>query len=512
MGYESVQLFVERAQAVQKTFALTREAMRGRWRRYAFDWKDSPGIELAAARVKAMTVEQIAARLDNESGPADRREPDGAVAAADAAGDAGLVVCPADASRSGCCCAVCRSLPAAGRWRPPRASVPGMASRPRQVLDLLTALVDKSLAAFEEREQAGGKRFRLLETLRQYAREKLRDSAKTEEIERRHRDWFSAFAEKSETELTGSGQKACVARLVADYANLRAAMDYCGTEGNGIEAGLRLTGALWRFWYIRGTFIEGQRHFQEALAKDRTRIPTKARAKALYGQGVMLYRQGEYPSARECYQEALSIREQIEDRQGIADSLFNLGNVAYAQGEESTGWAFYAQSLPIHRELEDRRTVAMTLGNLGNWALDRGALNEAKPLCEESLEILRDLGDKSLIAWTLHTLAVIALEHCDYAKVQRYLDESLPIFEDLGEKRGTAWVFHMFASAELDRRRYKTAQSWIQESLSLFRELGEKRGIALNTSGLGLIALEQRDRNGARLAYRGTAYLSKNRR
>jgi non-specific serine/threonine protein kinase len=208
-----------------------------------------------------------------------------------------------------------------------------------QVLDLLSALVDKSLVVYEEDENGHG-RYHLLETVRQYARARLMESGTEEAVRARHRDHFLALAEQAKPNLRGPEQARWLDTLEREHENLRATLEWCleaedeeGAQQNSVspaEAGLRLSGALSVFWQTRGHVSEGRQRFAAALSRPGATAPaqqqqrTKARADALNGAGNLAAFQGDFASARSLFEEALAIHSELGDKRGSALSLMNL--------------------------------------------------------------------------------------------------------------------------------------------------------------------------------------------
>ena len=357
------------------------------------------------------------------------------------------------------------------------------------VLDVLSGLVDKSLVVAET--QGGSSRYRLLETVRQYGRERLTQSEEDREIWKRHLDFFLGLAEEAEPQLTGSEQEVWLARLEAEHDNLRAALSWCQTEEAGAEAGLRLAGALWRFWMVRGYLGMGRAYLGEALAREGAAGRTALRAKALNGAGNLAFNQGDYETARLLYEESLSIRRELGDKQGIALSLNGLGIVAYLQGDYSSSRALYEESLSIRRELKDTWGIAASLHNLGNVAYLQGDYEAAKALYEESLSLHRELEDRRGIADSLNNLGNVVCDQCDYSEARALQEESLSIRRGLGDKRGIAVSLGNLGNVASLQGDYEAARVLHGESLAIHRELGDKQGIAYSLNNLGNAACYQ---------------------
>ena len=186
-----------------------------------------------------------------------------------------------------------------------------------EVLDLLTSLVEKSLVPFED--QGAEARYRLLETVRQYARDRLLEAGQAEAVRDRHRDWFLALAEEAGPKLYGPEPGAWMDRLEREHDNLRAALAWSEAQEQG-EVGLRLGGALWWFWHVRGYWTEGREHLAGMLALPGAEARTMARAGVLVSAGMLARRQGDYRAERALAEESLAICRELGDKSGIADA------------------------------------------------------------------------------------------------------------------------------------------------------------------------------------------------
>ncbi len=364
-----------------------------------------------------------------------------------------------------------------------------------QALDPLSSLVDKSLLS---QKANGESRFSMLETIREYALERLAVSGEEPAVRRQHADFFVALAEEAESELLGPQQSAWLERLEREHGNLRAALRWSADSGEAIR-GLHLAGALWRFWYTRGYLTEGRQWLEEALA--RAAMPTPARAKALNGAGALALTQGDYRVAHAFYDEALAIFRQVEDKGGVAASLNNLALIANDLGDLANARALYEESLTLSRELKDKPNIAHLLNNLGLMAQQRGSFAEARSLLEQSLMIKRELGDKRGIAATLLNLGNVARDLEDYRNAGSLFEESLGLFRELGEARGIAYSMNNLGLVAYGQGDYGRAANLLGESLALFRELGDKLGLGVCLEGLAGLAAAQADYERAKTLY-----------
>jgi predicted ATPase/DNA-binding SARP family transcriptional activator/Tfp pilus assembly protein PilF len=551
MGYESVQLFVERAQFVQKTFALCGNNART-VAQICSQLEGIPlAIELAAARIRAMTVEQISLRLHDklELLTGGSRTAQSRQQTLRATLDWSYALLN-ESERS-----LLRRLSVfVGGWSLEAAErvCVGEDGAEGQVLDLLTSLVEKSLVTFEERGQAEG-RYHLLEMVRQYAAERLQASGEAEQVKRRHQDWYLSFAEQAEPALKTGEQEVWLTRLESEHGNMRAALAWSlktrvEGERKGEEAQplssipLRFCSALQRFWYMRAHLAEGRAWCERALQAEGAQERTGARAKVLNGTGILVWMQSDYTTARAYFEESLEIEREIGDRLGIASSLNSMGNVAHVQGDYSAARTYFEESMAIRREIEDRQGIATSLNNLGNVAVNQGDYIAAQAHYEESLAIRREIGDRQDIAMSFNNLGILALHQGDYVAAQAHYEESLAIRREIGDRKGIAASLdnlggvahalgdnvaaraHHEESLEIrweiedrsgiaitlnnlgnvigDQGDYVTALAHYEKSLAINRQIGNRRGIANSLGNLGNVTRYQRDYSAAQ-AYQG---------
>ena len=498
MGFESVQLFVERAQAVQKTFALTEENAAAIAQVCARLQGMPLAIELAAARVKTLTVEQIAARLDDYL----NLLTDGSRTAVSRQQTLRSTLdwsyaLLSDAERL----LLERLTVFAEGWNLEAAEQVCSDStlERRQILDLLTSLTDKSLVVFVERESHG--RYHLPEMVRQYGAEKRRARGQTDQVRVRHRNFYLALAEEAERNLQGANQRTWLGYLATEHANMRAALDGCREEPDGVQTGLRLAGALYRFWEIHGHYSEGRAYLLEAGARDGADGRTLERARVLNGAGVLAYYQGDYDSARTQQEEALAIFRELGEVQGVAWSLNDLGDVVGAQGDIGAARKLYEESLATFRTLDNRQGIASLLHHLGRVVREQGDYGAARKLYEESLALFRALGNQQSIAWSLHHLGHVAGAQGDRMLAWSLQEEALAIFRELGNTQGVAWTLNDLGNMAGAQGDYGSARTLYEESLTIFRALGNRLGAGALLRQLGAIVRQQGDYGMARTLY-----------
>ena len=487
MQFEAARLFVERALAMRRTFAVTGEnAVAVAQVCQRLDGLPL-AIELAAARAKALTVEQIASRLEERSSLVTRSSrtaaPRHQTLRATMDWSHKLL---SDEERI-----LLRRLAVfVGGFtlEAAEAVCPG-ADRRLDALDLLTQLVDKSFVIAEERGPEV--RYRLLETVRQYAREKLLEAGETVEVQRRHRDWCVEFAEWLAQKRWAPDQVVGLDRTETEHDNLRAALMWSLEEG-GAEVALRLAGALGWFWYTRGYWNEGRESLRAALSLA-ANSPPAARAKALYWAARLAGRQQDRRTARSLYDESLALYRRLGSKQDIAVLLNDLGLAAQFEGEYDAARAFDEESLAIFRQLNDRHGSGWALLHLSRLALFQGDVETARSNLGESLTIFRELGSKNGIASALRDLGGLALHQGDYEAARRHYEESLAIFRELGNKGGMGEMLERLGGLARNQGDYAAARPLYEESLAIFRDLGDRMGVAWTLSGLGRLARQQGD-------------------
>jgi non-specific serine/threonine protein kinase len=360
---------------------------------------------------------------------------------------------------------------------------------------VLIGLIEQSLVVSEE----DGDRYRMLETVRQYAQDRLRDSGEEKRWRDRHLDYFLALAEEAEPKLNGTQQRDWLERLEMEHDNLRSALTWSGAGGDA-ESGMRLASACWRFWLIRGYAREGLAWLSAILAATPNEQPTAHRAKALINAGNMAKTILDYSKARALYEEGLSISRELGVQRHVAAALGNLGMVACEQGDYAAARAWHEQSLAIWRELGDRLGIARDLIALGNVVLAQGDELAARSLYEESLAIEREFGDRRGTAVVLDCLGMVAYHRNDYAAARLLLEQALVIGRELGDRYQIAVALNHLGILAYEQGDCSSSRALLTESLAIQRDLFDGRGMAESLEALaGLAFASGRPEQGARL-------------
>ena len=344
------------------------------------------------------------------------------------------------------------------------------------LLDAIASMVDKSLA--QKVEQAKGEsRFVMLETIREYALEKLEASGEEPLTKRAHAAYCLVLAEEEATEQSGADGSEWLERFASEHDNFRAALEWL-TETGDAEWGLRLGTALFRYWEIREYLAEGRDRLGRLLKLTGAAAPTKLRMRALFAAGGLAAGQGDYASAEALMSESQDIADELGDKTGIAVSLNALAVFARGRGDVATARVLFESSLELWRELGDQKAVARALSNLANVLKLQGDYDRARSLYAECLAIFQGLGDRTGVAWSLNYQGDVARDQGDSAAAQALYEQGLVIFRELGDRWGIAGTLADLGSLAREQRNYPRGHSLYRESIKIFQELEHKRGIA----------------------------------
>lgn len=345
---------------------------------------------------------------------------------------------------------------------------------PELVLDLLAALAQKSLVAPGD----GGARFRMLETIRDYARDRLQETNDQAAVRARHCECFVALAEEAEPHLEGGPeQPAWLARLELEHDNLRAALAKSLEDQGDVESGLRLCGALYRFWAHRGHAHEGREWCAAALARSAARPDTTSHLKALHASGTLAWRLGDIMAARSQLQEALELSRHLGDRLREGRILNNLGGVAIHQADNHAAQSFLEQAVAIHRAMGNRAMEARVLNNVAALAINRGRFAEADAPLERALASSRELGNCMEEATALSHLGFLAQERGEFGRAQSLHEHALATARAFGVREFEVEEIRHLGEVALAMGDRKTARERFRNALATATEIGNQHEI-----------------------------------
>jgi len=484
---DAAQLFLQRARAIQPDLAMTPERAAA-VARVCCRLDGLPlAIELAAARVGVLSLPQIAARLDDRfrlltagSRTADPHHQTLEAALAWsydllspseqrlferlAVFSGGFTLRSAEAVAGDTAATLARqglsvqdtsgTHGPSGRSTLPGDSVETVPVAARDVLDLLSQLVAKSLVEVLGAEPP---RYQMLETIRQYALERLLASGDAERIRAQHLAYHVGLAEGAEARLMGEDQVQWLRLIEADHDNLRAALAW--SQAGAAQEGLRLAAALAAFWLRTGQLSEGSGWLEQALAS--CREPDPIRIKAMVQAGRLAQQQGHYERALELGRESLALSHNLGDRQGIARSLGLIGWVLHWQGDREEASAILEEALAHARDSGDRRTIARILFYLGDLLVRKGEPDRASALLQESLEVYQQMGDAWSMAWALGALGEVARLTGDFGRATAHLQMSVAILQELNSRSDIPYPLEALALvAAVQGRHRRAAQLW----------------------------------------------------
>jgi predicted ATPase/class 3 adenylate cyclase len=448
--YAAARLFIDRTVAVQPAFEVTASNATA----VAEICRRLDGIplalELAAARARALSVEQIAVRLEDRfrllTGGNRAALPRQQTLRA-------LIDWSYDLLTEDERVLLRRLAVFAGGWTVDAAEAVGAGGTHEMtnVLDLLTRLVEKSLVA---REAPDGGRYRLLETVRQYAQEKLIDSGEDDDIRTRHLAFYLSFAERADPKLRGPDAGAWLSRLDLEGENLLSAHAWCDRADGGAALGLRLVHSVKRYFATRGLFALVQRATVEALARPDAQRRDAARSRGLFDAGQLDFFMGRYGDARRHLEESLSIAREIREGAIVAMVLQPLGMAALGEGDLPTARCHLEEALALARHGRDKPQIAAALNALAQLHRVEGKLDTAEPLYEQVLMLARELRDRESIAIGLLNLAMVLIGRDSQERARKLLLEVQAIAAEIGSKPVAQSLLDVSAGLAARRREW----------------------------------------------------------
>jgi predicted ATPase len=484
---ESARLFIERAAQTLSTFQVIDDAVPAITQICRRLDGIPLAIELAAARVKVLSVEQIAERLDDRfrllTGGSRTALPRQQTLRALIDWSYQLL---GEQERL-----LFRRLAVfVGGWTLEAAeSVCGFGGiESLDVLDLLTHLVDKSLVIVEHSGKES--RYRRLETIRQYAREKLFETDEAAHMRDRHLDYFRAFAEKAEIEILNTNQVTWLKKLESEFDNIRAALEW--SQQNRAEDGLLLGSAIWRFGLRNGYTNELVERLNQLLEHPQGRRQTLARAKTLFALTFLIgVGQGDPLRQRVCAEECLAIYKEFGNQAGEAAGLYALGAAKNLNSDPKTGLSLLMQSLALYRSINDKTDICDILIMISLINIDPA---QRQVYLEEALALARERGDVITMAGALDNLGNLAMNLGNFPKARSWLEESLEIQLPLGAP-GYVFTLEYLSKLAMYEGRFGQARAYFDEVLAMCKKAGMTGAwpYLWSVANLGYIALRDGD-------------------
>lgn len=482
LQFAAVQLFVDRARAVDARFDLTAENARSVAEICQRLDGQPLAIELAAARVRLLPPPTLLRRLEHHlpllvGGPRDVPARQQTLRATLAWSHD--LLGPVERRL------FARLAVFAGDWslEAAEAVCAGGGVAVGAVLDVLGSLVDQSLVRPTDAPE-GELRFGLLATVREYALEQMEAGSEAESVRVAHAAYVDRFADGVIAEVRATGNTDVLVRLASERAELRAALDWL-TERGELEAALRLAGAAAWLWVAEGGLTEGRERLARLLAA--APEPTSARTSALLGAAMLAWGQGEYPAQERLAGEALLLARAKADDVAIAEALSALGAAAFQRGAYDDARLLLEEALSLFRASDQRLGITWTLMRLAAVARDRGAFGEAEHLYDEALQLRRAASDRTGVAHILSNLGWLAFYAGDRARARAMQEESLAIRRAGDNPREIAISLMALARVAVADGDQPSARARLREGVPLLLEVGDRWGIALcleTTAGL----------------------------
>ena len=494
--YEAVQLFIERARLVKRRFSLAANNAET-IARLCRQLDGIPlAIELAAARVRVLSVEQITARLDNSL---------------QLLTSGGRTTVPRHQTLRAAIdwSYEILSAPEQAMWRALAVFAGGFTldaaefvcaglSKDDSILDLLTNLIDKSIVSASEREAET--RYSMLETIRQYAAEKLRVAGEEIIIRPLHFDYFLQLAERAESEFSKPAQREWFGRVETELDNYRVALRWRVDAEKNAAFGLRLCNALYRFWQAHGYLSEARGWFAAALSLVGDDVEKPVRAEAFYRFGDLANLQGDFAEAQTAFEESVRLwREAGGSRVRLIGVVEQLAFVAIRLGDYGRAANLYGECLDFWRASGEQIGVARVLNGFGVLARYEGDYDLAASRLEEGLSIFRTLNHKYGLTAMMHNLGEAKLYQGDLIRAETLLEESLALAREITDKRWESYALTTLGNLAVERGDPQKALVNFKTALMICREIGEKPFVAFILEGFACAFAEQTD---ARRAYR----------
>jgi predicted ATPase/DNA-binding winged helix-turn-helix (wHTH) protein len=475
VGFPSVQLFVDRAQAIRPDFQITpsnAQAVAG----ICEHLEGLPlALELAASWIGALTPAQMLARFAERS-PLQGRGKRGTPRhrTIQAAIDWSYQLLPAGLRRFFTNLSVF-----SGGWTLEAAAaicLPDdlpLDSQEAECLEMLARLRERSLILAESESDGSTMRYRFLESLREFATEQ-RESEQASGIQNRHAFYFLQFAEEARPNLRGTEQAVWLNLLDLERNNCFTALDWMERSPDGTELELRMVAALHGFWWARGYVAEGEERVDKALARSSSEGDPYPRplCAVMHGAAFVARLRGDFEASRSWQEKCLELARADENWDIVAAALGNLGNAAKNTGDYPQAIKWYEEALDIAERTGNKSVTATTIGNLGNVTWHLGDLEATQSYYERSLALSREIGDTQGVTVALSNLGALNMERGEYGQATAYTGECLRLCEELGDPLGIAFALEVFGHIALKQEDWPRAATLFAAALDLRVRIG----------------------------------------
>ncbi|HUY77507.1 MAG TPA: tetratricopeptide repeat protein [Ktedonobacterales bacterium] len=359
----------------------------------------------------------------------------------------------------------------------------------------LTALVNKSLIQQDEQPD-GSLRYGMRFVMRAYGAALLAERKEEREVYLRLSEYYAGLTETLEQQLTGASQPESLRRLIAEYENIRAVLQWA-REQQMVAPGLRISASLWWFWENRGHLTEGREWLEGMLAlwaRQPQAVDDEIVGRAYYGAAILAIMQGDVQNGATFAEAALARMRSPNKRARV---LLTLGNLAKQRGDNKAAWPLYTEAVAILREQGDIKGLVVALNNLSTLAIERGDLPQALTLLEESIALKRELGDQRGIAISLMNQGDVLKSQGQYAQAQAMTQEGLAISESLGDSRGEALAYNNLGEIAEANGDDALAIEHYGRSVVGYRRIEDRPGTAMALHHLGALSLRRSDDQGA---------------
>lgn len=366
------------------------------------------------------------------------------------------------------------------------------------VLDAASSLLDKHLLQQQE-EEDGTVRLLMLETIREYGLECLQIANEAEIAGCAHAHYYAHWVEECEPDVFDAGERAWFDRLEREYANLRTALHWL-MERQAVEQVLSLSGSLVRFWAVRGYVSEGRQWLENALTAGE-KVKPAARARALNGAGWLISLQGDFERAASFCKESLALYRELGDVRGTALALHRMALSTPTINNVDAACSLLEESLLLYRKAADKGGIAYSLMALGSMMILHGQESKARPRLEESLELMRETNNQEGIAWALVLLGQVVFRQGDIVRARMLAEEGLVHFKAISNREGIARSLILLGQLLQQQGDISGAYAQFAASLAIFRELGSRRFVAQSLIFLARAAVLQNELPEARALY-----------